>query len=203
LAANALHGPPLARPVILSASEITADGFTTTAGLPADWQPGDRLRLRGPLGRGFSFPPTARRLALACLADDPACLLPLAAAGLASSRAVSLFTRTPLSDADLPPYPLALEVLPLADLAASLAWADYLAIVVPLRQVDGLRGQLGLAPDRAPGPITQVYLDTAFPCGGLADCGACAVRTRRGWKMACHDGPVFDFSELKLNDDAR
>jgi NAD(P)H-flavin reductase len=35
-----------------------------------------------------------------------------------------------------------------------------------------------------------------MPCGGLAECGVCAVTTRRGWKLACKDGPVFDLGEL-------
>jgi NAD(P)H-flavin reductase len=35
-----------------------------------------------------------------------------------------------------------------------------------------------------------------MPCGGVADCGACAVETRLGWKLACEDGPVFDLIDL-------
>jgi NAD(P)H-flavin reductase len=36
----------------------------------------------------------------------------------------------------------------------------------------------------------------AMPCSGLADCGVCAVPARRGYKLACKDGPVFDLDEL-------
>jgi NAD(P)H-flavin reductase len=42
-----------------------------------------------------------------------------------------------------------------------------------------------------------VLLRTQMPCGALAECGVCAVRTRGGWKMACKDGPVFDWRELR------
>jgi hypothetical protein len=35
-----------------------------------------------------------------------------------------------------------------------------------------------------------------MPCAGLAACGVCAVQTRRGWKLACVDGPVFDLKEI-------
>jgi len=36
-----------------------------------------------------------------------------------------------------------------------------------------------------------------MPCGGLGDCGLCAVDLKRGWKLACKDGPVFDLNELE------
>jgi hypothetical protein len=42
----------------------------------------------------------------------------------------------------------------------------------------------------------QVLVVTPAPCGGLAECGVCAVTTRRGWKMACKDGPVFSLNEF-------
>ena len=35
-----------------------------------------------------------------------------------------------------------------------------------------------------------------MPCGGLADCGVCAVTTRSDWKLACKEGPVFDLEEI-------
>ncbi|MEK6573063.1 MAG: 2Fe-2S iron-sulfur cluster-binding protein [Chloroflexota bacterium] len=34
-----------------------------------------------------------------------------------------------------------------------------------------------------------------MPCGTGA-CGACAVKTIHGWKMACVDGPFFSLTEL-------
>ena len=42
----------------------------------------------------------------------------------------------------------------------------------------------------------QALIVTPMPCGGIAECGVCAVTVRRGWKMACKDGPVFDLKEL-------
>jgi Leu/Phe-tRNA-protein transferase len=44
----------------------------------------------------------------------------------------------------------------------------------------------------------QALIHTAMPCAGIAECGACAVRTRKSWRLACKDGPVFDISELEL-----
>jgi hypothetical protein len=30
----------------------------------------------------------------------------------------------------------------------------------------------------------------------MGKCGVCAVKVKRGWKMACVDGPVFDLKDL-------
>jgi hypothetical protein len=34
-----------------------------------------------------------------------------------------------------------------------------------------------------------------MPCGGMGDCGVCNVMTKKGPRLVCKDGPVFD---LKL-----
>ena len=105
---------------------------------------------------------------------------------------MALFT-----DASLPWLPAALEVQPLQNIPEALAWADFLAIDIPLQSLAGLRHILGLgAGERLPCP-GEVLIETPMPCGGLADCGACAVPGRRGWKLACKDGPVFDINEIE------
>ena len=171
----------------LFAAEVLADGFWAAAPLPQTWQPGMDLRLRGPLGQGFALPETARRLALAALGDSAARLLPLAQQALSQDMAVALF-----SDAALPRLPTFIEVNPLSMLPEALAWADFLALDLPREQVENLRQALGL---RSGWPLTcpgQALVTLPMPCGGLGECGACAVPVRRGWKMACQDGPVFD-----------
>jgi dihydroorotate dehydrogenase electron transfer subunit len=42
----------------------------------------------------------------------------------------------------------------------------------------------------------QVLVGTPIPCGGIADCGVCAVNTKSSWMLACEDGPVFDLREF-------
>jgi len=42
----------------------------------------------------------------------------------------------------------------------------------------------------------QVLVRTPVPCGGIAECGVCAVTLKSEWKLACKDGPVFDWGEL-------
>jgi dihydroorotate dehydrogenase electron transfer subunit len=154
--------------------------------------PGTPLHLRGPLGHGFSLDDTVHRLALAVLKDAISRLMPLAAAALAQDMAVTLY-----ADSPLPLLPSALEVYPLSALPEAPAWADQLALDLSLPKLPGLRACLGLNLQEHLPCQAQVLILTPMPCGGLADCGACAVPSRRGWKLACKDGPVFDINDLE------
>jgi len=176
---------------LLFAAQAGAEGFLAAPPLPPTWTPGTRLTLYGPLGRGFDLPAMARRLALAALGESMARLLPLVQAALARGAAVALYAEQPL-----PLLPAAVEVHPLKALPEALAWADYLALDLPLASIPSLRQRLGLKEtDPLPRPA-QALVRTEMPCGGLGECGVCALSTRRTWKLVCQDGPVFDLSEL-------
>jgi NAD(P)H-flavin reductase len=169
----------------------TSDGFLAAAPLPADWHPGTRLSLRGPLGRGFDLPISASRVALAALGGNPVRLLPLLDLALGRDMAVVLLCETQVED-----LPSAVEVQPLSALPEVCVWADYLALDLPRSALSGLSNQLGLSGGEAGLPSAQALVDVPMPCGALADCGVCAVEVKRGWKLACKDGPVYELSEL-------
>lgn len=183
---------PLAQPLFLS--EIVDGGFVATSPVPAAWEPGTRLLLRGPLGRGFNPPDAVRRLALAALGATDRRLLPLLHNALSASASVALFTDLHIEITGLPS---ALEINPLAALPDSLLWADFLALDVPLERIGDLPARLGLSPEtrRLPCPA-QVLVVTPMPCGGVGGCGACSLETPHGWKTACDDGPVFPIEAL-------
>ncbi len=181
---------PLAAPLFLS--QLAPGGFWAAPPFPANWMPGTELLLRGPLGTGFDLPASVARLALAGLSDSPARLLPLARLALERDCAVTLYT-----DAHLSALPSTLEIYPLPSLREALAWPDLLAVDLPLERLSVLRDLLGLQPgDLLPCPA-QALIWTPMPCAGLAECGACAVPYRRGYKLACTDGPVFPLNTLE------
>jgi hypothetical protein len=172
--------------------EAFAAGFLTAPTVPAAWRPGDELLLRGPLGRGFQLPESVHRLALVALGGTSGRIYPLAAQAIASDNNAVLFCRSPH-----PALPAALEVQPLSGFAEVIQWADFIALDVPLDALPELRAELGLGLlDKLSSPA-QVLVHTAMPCGKLAECGACAVPMRRGWKLACKDGPVFDLNKIE------
>jgi hypothetical protein len=178
-------------PTVLFPAVLPGAEMLFSAPIPSAWSAGMTLVLRGPLGHGFHLPSGPRRLALAALNDCPGPLLPLAQSVLADGGEVALYAHS--APAHLPPQ---VEVLPLDLLPEAPGWAHFLALDVALDALAGLPVRLGL---QHPGNLpcaAQVLVRTAMPCAGLAACGVCAVSTRRGWKLACKDGPVFDWEDL-------
>jgi hypothetical protein len=180
------------QPAAVFASGLVNECLLLAAPLPAGWQRGDRLVLRGPFGRGFRLPAQVHRVAAAAVGGSLGRLLPLVKQALQQAD-VSIYCDSVPAD-----LPEAVEVLPLAALQDVFAWADYLAVDLPLERLPELPGLLKIHPGRVlPCPV-EVLLLAAMPCGGLAQCGVCAVKTRKGWARICEDGPVFDLNELEL-----
>lgn len=161
--------------------------------LPAWWQPGAELHLRGPLGRGFSLPRSARRVVLAARACPPGLLAPLAQLALQQGAEVTFLSTEPPHN-----LPEAVEILPPDLLAETLPWADFFGAALPLVELANLRRQAGLRIHQRAHCTAEALLLTPLACAGLAACGACALLTPRGWKLACADGPVFHLNDLEL-----
>lgn len=176
-------------PVSIFYTDFAPAGFIALA---ADhWTPGDELHLRGPLGRGFSLPPTARKITLIAFDDAAARLRGLISPALRQNASVVLVT-----DSTGDALPDDVEVQPLSASEEVLQWADYVAIDVKRENLTGLKESLGKRNQLVVVKDAQVLIHTSMPCGGIADCGVCAVTTGSSWKMACKDGPVFDWSEI-------
>jgi len=176
----------------LFAAQIEAGRFQAAPPTPGRWEPGTPLRLSRALGNGFALPRNIRRLALAAMDTSAARRLPLLPEALEHGSAVALYC-------DAPPaaLPLDVEVNPLSSLAEALTWADFLAIDLRLDQIPQLPRLLGMQASPSALPCrAQALVAAPMPCAGLADCGVCGVHTRRGWQLACQDGPVFDALEL-------
>ncbi len=177
--------PPLA--AWLFAAESFSDGFLAASPVPASWRPGVQLHLRGPLGHGFSLPPSVRRLALIAFKCSSAILLSLLRPALTQEAAVTLVAERIPED-----LPLDVEVQPMSSLLDVCRWADYLALDLPREQLPDVRATFGglRLVVKAEG---QVLVRTPMPCGALAACGVCTVQMGRDALLACDDGPVFDF----------
>lgn len=185
---------PLPVSLFLAGTLPEGGGFVCAPGAPENWRPGQKLSLRGPLGRGFSPPATTQRVAFAALGETVSRLAPLASQALDAGQEVALFT-----DAPLPDLPAQIEISPLAALPEALNWADYLALDAPAGKLSGLHQALGVRSGQPlPCPI-QVLAYIDMPCGGLAECCICAVEGQsKKTLLACEDGPVFDFHSRGL-----
>lgn len=187
LAGDASHSP---LPVLLFSTEAKPGSFTACAPIPETWTPGTEISLRGPLGRGFSLPPSARNVALIAF-DDASRLRALIQPALKQGAAVVL-----VCDTDEEYLPDQVEVQPFSALDDILGWADYIAFDVSRESLPRLRERLGGRNQGSVKGEAQVLIYAPVPCGGVADCGVCAVTLKSGWKMACKDGPVFDLREI-------
>ena len=193
LSAQALEETPEILPSHLFRVSIETERLAL-ASLPAGWQPGDRLSLLPPQGKGFHLPGNARRVALAAIGVDPSRLLPLVPLALAQDATVTLFCAPQPSPDILRQIPSVVEIAPLAALRDNLDWPEVLAIDLRRESLPQLDEMIGTEETL---PFTgQVLVRTDMPCHGLAECGVCAVETQHGMKLACSDGPVFDLREV-------
>lgn len=179
-------------PVPLFYTDSAPSGFIAAPPLPDSWIPGHTIRLRGPLGRGFTLPLSARRVALLAYEDTPARLRGLIRPTLDQDAAVVL-----VSDSASDNLPDEVEVQPSSALSEICEWADYMAIEVARENLPELRKRLD-ALDQVPAlEEAQILIRAPMPCGGVAECGVCAVRLKSNWNLACKDGPVFDWKEVQ------
>jgi NAD(P)H-flavin reductase len=183
--------PKAPLPVSLFYTDSAPEGFIATGAVPGDWTPGIELRLRGPLGHGFTLPGFARRVALIAFEDSVARLQGLIASVLRQEAAVVLVSRSNPDD-----LPDEVEVQPLEVLPEILQWADYYAVDVEREHLSQLREVSANHRQFPAAAVSQILMHTPIPCGVIAECGICAVTTPSGWKLACKDGPVFRWNEL-------
>jgi len=178
-------------PVSLFSTESTLKGFTACAPVPETWTPGTELTLRGPLGHGFALPPSAQKVALITYDDSPARLQGLLHVALKQGAAIVLVCDS--SESQLPDD---VEVQPLSALGEVLEWADYTAFDVARENLFELKQMIGGQTQMPAKNEAQVLIHTMMPCGGVAECGVCAVTLKSNWKLTCKDGPVFDWGEF-------
>ena len=183
----ASDGSTSALPVPLFYTELSPQGFVAAAPETQFWNPGLTLHLRGPLGRGFSLPLSAHRVALVAFDHSLARLRGLIRPALRQNAGVVL-----VSDSAPDNLPDDVEVQPLSVLQEILEWSDYAAFDIARENLPQLRDLLDKQKQRM---AAQVLIGTPLPCGGIAECGVCTVHFKADWKLACKDGPVFDWSK--------
>ena len=187
------HAPASDSPVADSVffSRSAPNGFIAAAPIPKLWMPGTALNLRGPLGHGFAIPITVRKIALIAFDDSPTRLLGLIPLALKQGAEVVL-----LCDSAVKDIPEVVEVQPLQAMQEILRWANFAAIDAARENLNQLREKMGEGNQVWAQCEAQALIRTQMPCGALAECGVCAVVIHHQWKMACKDGPVFDWKEL-------
>ena len=185
----ASHGSDSLLPVPIFHTDLAPQGFIGSA--RGGWKPGDELALRGPLGRGFSLPVSARKVGLVAFDGPPARLKGLISPALRQNASVVLLCGTSADH-----LPDEVEIQPLSALDEILHWADFIAFDVGRDHLKDLMQKYAGREIRFVLYGTQILVHAPMPCGGLADCGVCAVIAKSDSKLACKDGPVFDLEDF-------
>jgi dihydroorotate dehydrogenase electron transfer subunit len=76
-----------------------------------------------------------------------------------------------------------------------MSWADQVCAALPLDQLPALRDAIRAVKFRWERGFASVLLEGPLVCG-VGACGVCAVEIRKGVRMLCSDGPVFDLRDL-------
>jgi len=175
-------------PVPLFHTDSAPRGFIAAGLIPSSWNPGTELYLRGPLGQGFNLPLSARKVGLVAFDVSPTRLRGLIQPALRQDAAVVLICNSGTDH-----LPDEVEVQPMSALQGIVEWADYLAIDVEREKLHQLKEGLG----KLNQVEAQVLIHTPIPCGGVAECGVCAVTVKPSWRLACKEGPVFTWREVE------
>ena len=181
-------------------------------GRGTDWlarrDPGDPVRVVGPLGRGYEPRERVDHMLLVGGGIGCAPLVWLADELVAQGREVTLVLGAGTAAGIFPPrlLPEAVEVivatedgslgergLVSAPFARLLPWSDQGFACGPNPMFEALFGVLTRSGLRKP---VQALLEETMACG-MGICYGCAVFPRRGGvKLACTNGPMFDLRDL-------
>ena len=185
-----------------------ADRLTFEVPAPTAPQPGQLISLLGPLGRPIELSRDCQNLLLTAHDFRPGPLLFLARRVLAAGGAVTVVFSGQAKKYPLERLPEEIEVVGADDdgfwpsQERIITWADQIVAAAGpggesyyarLRQA-----ATDLRPRPRPG-FLQAFFLPPMPCG-LGACGACAVSTKEGEKLACRAGPVFDLYQVRLGD---
>jgi dihydroorotate dehydrogenase electron transfer subunit len=214
-----LYEPFLRRALFVAASQPALGQIALLYAPEADpglrWlarcQAVDTLDVLGPFGHGFELARTTKTLLLLGEGPNIAALLMLAHTMVARGGSVTLYA-TASELALLPPAFLlpseieyqtgsgaAVELLSQQHLAqggpSTLVWADQLCAALPFHELNQLRDLLRTQRIRTDRSFASIMAESTLACG-IGNCGACAVETRKGLRLACSEGPVFGLHQL-------
>lgn len=168
---------------------------------------GDKVKILGPLGNGFTVEETSHNVLLMAGGMGIAPLVFLAEEALNGGKEVTMLYGTPGRDR----YPVE-DILTDIDIISAtddgsvgyrglitelvpdyIDKADQVFICGPLAMYKSIYNQCILK-ERP----SQVSLEVRMACGrGI--CYGCTIQTVKGKKRVCEDGPVFDFNDIDWN----
>ena len=174
-------------------------------------QKGEKLDLLGPLGNGFVIQPESKKMLLAAGGIGIAPLVFLAQKALSDRKLVKLIIGTHTKDGLYPKelVPEGIETLITTEdgsdgekgkvtdiLSKYVDWADQVYACGPLAMYQSIDKQSNQWRSKTP---IQISLEVRIGCG-IGACFGCSIKTKKGIKQVCRDGPVFNLDEVLLEE---
>jgi hypothetical protein len=156
-----------------------------------NWEIGDQLIYKGPIGKGFSELSLSQNLLLISLGPTKGGLFSVIDIGIKEGKNIAYLTNNSVI-----PLPHSIEVLTTDMLDESLNWADCVLIEIDRHEI--LKYADLLIKVKSSGVISEVLIYSPILCSGESHCMICAIKTSKGWIRSCHDGAVYKLSELEF-----
>ena len=173
---------------------------------------GDKIDILGPLGKGFSIEREAANLLLVAGGMGIAPLVFLAQ-NASSRHSIALIhganTAAHLCQEQF--LPKGVRFIPVTEdgsigqkgvvtdvLPHFLDWADQIYACGPVAMYKAMAEQI-VTPKEAKTLRCQVSVEVRMGCG-MGACYGCTIKTKKGLKQVCRDGPIFELDDIMWED---
>jgi NAD(P)H-flavin reductase len=174
------------------------DEILQVSPIPNEWHPSQKVEVRGPFGHGFSIPQISKKVCLVSWDQHPNRLMDMLKKTIREQREIILVWDAFQQTEDSLSIPEDVEIMGLQNLDDAIRWADFIGMDSPINLLSEVARHKSILQSGVLTCPIQILVSTSMPCLGIADCGICSIPVKKGYKLTCKDGPVFDFGELDL-----
>ena len=170
---------------------LQMDGIFFSKPLNANWEIGDHLIAKGPIGAGFSEDSNFQNLLCVSIGKPKGSLIPVIENSVNIGKNVAYM----VEEINFI-LPNSVEIVIPETLDETLLWADNILIE---GKRDHLKENLGLLRKIMNSKIpTEILIYCPILCSGGSQCLICSVKTKKGWIKTCQHGTVFNLDELEF-----
>jgi len=156
-----------------------------------NWDIGDKLIFKGPIGKGFSKLDIYENILCINLSAEIAGLSGLMQVSVKTNKNIAFYGKHQpvLMDQSI-------EIIVQDMLIDTTQWADFIAIETNIE--DLFSNQNFIEKIKLAGIPVEVIIHSPILCSGEANCMVCSIKTKKGWVKTCQSGSVFNLNELEI-----
>ncbi|PKO07348.1 MAG: hypothetical protein CVU41_01215 [Chloroflexi bacterium HGW-Chloroflexi-3] len=156
-----------------------------------NWEIGDQLIIKGPIGSGFSNYSNYLNLLCVSLDQPHGGLNPVIDNSVNMGKNVAYM----VEDTNVV-LPNSVEIVFPGILDENMLWADFVLIEVERDHLEQSKEILKRILNS--GIPAEILIYCPILCSGDSHCMVCSVKTKKGWIKTCQHGTVFNLNELEF-----